>query len=105
MEKFDNNSDKPNIHPKFFWDTDVESLDWQKAYLSVIARIIERGGQKEIDELLRFYGRGKVLAALRNEIYFLPDHGIESAVAFFPELKKEQMYCYLNRKNKSYNWI
>ncbi|WP_341837355.1 hypothetical protein WJU16_05675 [Chitinophaga pollutisoli] len=96
---------KPTLHPKFFWDTDIEKLDWQKAYLTVIARIVERGGQDEIDEIIRFYGYKKVITAVRDKIHFLPDYAIEDALKFFPELKKEEMYCYLNRKDKPYHWI
>jgi hypothetical protein len=66
----------------------------------VIARIVEREGQDQIDEIVRFYGREKVIKAVREEIYFLPNYAIEEALKFFPELKKEEMYCYLNRKDK-----
>ena len=71
----------------------------------VIARIVERGGQDQIDEIVRFYGREKVIKAVRDEIFFLPNYAIENALKFFPELKKEEMYCYLNRKDKPYDWI
>lgn len=94
----------PNLHPKFFWDFRFNEIDWA-AYKMVIARIVERGGQNEIDEIVRFYGYEKVIKALRDEIYFLPNYGIERAIQFFPELKKEDMYCYLNRKDKPYHWI
>jgi len=96
---------KPNFEPHFFWDTDTEKLDWQKAYKAVIARIVERGGQDEIDELVRFYGHEKVIKAIRNEIFFLPNYAIDRALEFFPGLTKEEMYCYLNRKDKPYHWI
>lgn len=95
----------PEFESHFFWDTDIDKLDWHKAYKAVIARIIERGGQKEIDELIRFYGYDKVVTAIRDEIYFLPNYAIEDALKFFPELKKEEMYCYQNRKDKPYQWI
>ncbi|PWJ97878.1 hypothetical protein BC749_106289 [Flavobacterium araucananum] len=66
----------------------------------VIARIVEREGQDQIDKIVCFYGREKVIKAVREEIYFLPNYAIEEALKFFPELKKEEMYCYLNRKDK-----
>lgn len=103
--KLKDNTPVPDFESSFFWDTDVDKLDWQKAYKAVIARIIERGGQQEIDELVRFYGYEKVIKAVRDEIYFLPNYAIDRAVKFFPELKKEEMYCYLNRKDKPYHWI
>lgn len=105
MKKAIKNNLKPNLHPKFFWDTKVDALDWEKAYIPVINRIVERGGQNEIDEITRFYGHEKVIKAIRDEIYFLPNYAIEDALKFFPELKKEEMYCYLNRKDKPYHWI
>ncbi|GAE66761.1 hypothetical protein H3Z85_18005 [Chryseobacterium indologenes] len=99
------NAMKPNLHAKFFWDTDINKVDWQKMYVAVITRIIERGGQREVDEIIRFYGREKVLKTLKDEIFFLPNYAIDDAIKFFPELKKEEMYCYLNRRNKPYYWI
>ncbi|MDR6457411.1 hypothetical protein J2786_000504 [Chryseobacterium vietnamense] len=105
MKKAVDNSLKPNLHHKFFWDTNVDKLDWQKAYQAVIGRIMERGGEDEIDEIVRFYGYEKVIKAIRDEIYFLPNYAIDRALEFFPELKKEEMYCYLNRKDKPYHWI
>lgn len=95
----------PDIHPKFFWDTDFSLLNWDKAYVPIISRIIERGGQNEINEIIKFYGREKVVNTIQNEIYFLPNYAIDRAIDFFPELKKEEMHCYLNRKDKPYHWI
>ena len=95
----------PNLHPKFFWDFRFDSIDWDGGSKMVIARIVERGGQDQIDEIVRFYGREKVITSIRDEIFFLPNYAIENALKFFPELKKEEMYCYLNRKDKPYHWI
>ncbi|THF53142.1 hypothetical protein E6C50_02755 [Flavobacterium supellecticarium] len=99
------NKDVPNLDPKFFWEYDFDKMDWDEAYKMVIGRIIERGSQQEADELVRFYGYERVIKALRDEIYFLPNYGIDSAIEFFPELKKEEMYCYLNRLGKPYDWL
>lgn len=99
------NKNIPNLDPVFFWDFDIDAMDFMKAHKTIIARIIERGGQEDIDEIIRFYGYGKVVTAIRDEIYFLPNYAIDKALKFFPELKKEEMYCYLNRKDKPYHWI
>lgn len=95
----------PDIHPKFFWDTDFSLLNWDIACVPIISRIIERGGQNEIDEIIKYYGYEKVINTIQNEIYFLPNYAIDRAIDFFPELKKEEMHCYLNRKDKPYHWI
>lgn len=95
----------PKIHPKFFWDTNFSELDWEKAYIPIISRIIERGGQNEIDEIIKYYSREKIVNTILNEIHFLPDYAINRAIHFFPELKKDEIHCYLNRKDKPYGWI
>ncbi|REG94048.1 DUF6922 domain-containing protein [Flavobacterium aquicola] len=105
MKKTKKHNEIPNLHPKFFWDFNFDKIDWDGGYKMVIARIVERGGQDQIDKIVRFYGREKVITAVRDEIYFLPNYAIEDALKFFPELKKEEMYCYLNRKDKPYHWI
>lgn len=99
------NNRVPNLDPKYFWEYDFDTMDWQEAYKMVIGRIVERGSQEDADELVRFYGHDKVIKALRDEIYFLPNCGIDSAIEFFPELKKEEMCCYLNRLGKPYDWL
>lgn len=105
MKNIKNQKSIPNLPPQLFWDTDIDALNWNDAYISVIARIVERGDQSEIDEIIRFYSHDKVVTAIRDEIYFLPNYAIDRALKFFPELKKEEMYCYLNRKDKPYHWI
>lgn len=105
MKKEKKSRSAPNLNRVFFWDFDIDAMDFEKAYKSIIARIVERGGQEEIDEIVRFYGDEKVITAIRDEIYFLPNYAIERALKFFPQLKKEEMFCYLNRKDKPYHWI
>src|SRR5688572_6852420 len=105
MKKAKKHKEIPNLYPNFFWEFIFDKINWERSYKMVIARIIERGGQDEIDEIVRFYGREKVITAVRDEIYFLPNYAIDRALKFFPELKKEEMYCYLNRKDKPYHWI
>jgi len=95
----------PNLHPRYFWEYDFDTIDWQEAYKMVIGRIIERGFQEDAEELVRFYGYERVIKALREEIYFLPNYGIDRALRFFPELKKEEMWCYVNRLGKPYDWL
>lgn len=80
----------PQVHRMFFWEYDIEATDFDKAYRSVIGRIIERGGQEEIDEIVRFYGYKKVLNTIRNKIYFLPNYAIDHAIFFFQSLKKKR---------------
>ena len=105
MKPASENKAVPNLHPKFFWEYRFDDMDWEEAYMMVIDRIIERGEQKEVDEIVRFYGYERVIKALKQEITFMTNIAINNALSYFPELTKEQMVCYINRKDKPYHWI
>ncbi len=60
-------NDRPNLkllRPVLFWDTDINSINWEKSKISVIKRIFERGNDQEITEIMRFYGKKEVQAIL-----------------------------------------
>jgi hypothetical protein len=97
-------ANKPNVDPRWFWDFDYNKIDWQKSHKTVIARILERGGKSEWQELILFYGKQKVLTAIQNEIVFLPDYTIEEVCAYF-NLKKETLLCYIRKQSKPGHWI
>lgn len=97
-------SEKPALGPKWFWDMDYERIDWQASYKSVIARIVERGAPEHWEELIRFYGREKILNALKSEIVFLPDYAIEKVRKYF-RIEKEEMVCYIRKQSKPAHWI
>lgn len=50
-----------------FWDTDMNSIDWEKNKLAVINRVFERGNKQEIEEIIRFYGKEIVLKCLEKK--------------------------------------
>jgi hypothetical protein len=95
---------RPNLEPKWFWDLDYEKIDWQASYKMVIARIIERGGSQQLEELVRFYGEDKIINALKNEIAFLPDFAIEAACRYFP-VTKQEMLCYKRKQSRPAHWL
>lgn len=66
---------KPNlskIRKIVFWDTDFDSIDWQKHRKAVIQRIFERGNDIEIKEIIAFYGKELVEKELSGVHQFLP---------------------------------
>ena len=56
--------DLKKFRPVVFWDTDIKTIDWEKNKPSVIRRIFERGNEKEINEIIRFYGKKDISAIL-----------------------------------------
>ena len=47
---------RPNLRPALFWDTDINTINWDKHKESVIKRVLERGNETEKSEIARFYG-------------------------------------------------
>jgi len=69
-EKEGRPSRKPDfsiLRKSLFWDTDIDTLDWEKQYRAVIRRIFERGNEAEKKELIRFYGEKKV-TSVKNSL-------------------------------------
>ncbi|HUH34965.1 MAG TPA: helix-turn-helix domain-containing protein [Moheibacter sp.] len=61
------NSETPNLNilrKSLFWDTNIDSIDWQKNSNAVIRRVFERGNGEEKLEIQRFYGQSKINKAL-----------------------------------------
>lgn len=51
-----------------FWDTDENTINWEKQYKAVVKRIFERGNISEKKEMIRFYGIDKVRQSLSGKI-------------------------------------
>lgn len=60
------------IRPVVFWDTTLDSIDWDKNMPAVIKRIFERGNEQEINEIIRFYGKEAVAVTLNLATDLLP---------------------------------
>lgn len=50
-----------------FWDTTIDKIDWDKNKNAVIKRILERGNEDEINEIVSFYGK-KTISIVIKEI-------------------------------------
>lgn len=49
-----------------FWDTNIETIDWENYKDSVIHRVFERGNDQEKKEIIRFYGFKTVQSSLEK---------------------------------------
>lgn len=57
------------LRKNLFWDTDINSIDWDKHAKSVIRRVFERGDTSEKEEIIRFYGLEKVKVVMGKEAF------------------------------------
>ncbi|MBS9767850.1 MAG: helix-turn-helix domain-containing protein [Flavobacteriaceae bacterium] len=55
-----------NVRKVLFWDTSFEKIDWNKQKKAVIQRVLERGNDKEINEIISFYGKQLVSNEIKN---------------------------------------
>lgn len=91
-------SNKPDLDKCWFWDLSFEEIDWNKAYRTVIKRILERGLKQDWEELVRFYGKERVVNTIKYEIGYLPDHIIKELCDFY-KLEREGLKCYQRKKS------
>ncbi|MEO8405757.1 MAG: hypothetical protein ABI480_14210 [Chitinophagaceae bacterium] len=103
-EKNIENGLKTNLDRGLFWDWRYDEIDWQKTYRSVIERVLERGTKEEWEEIIRYYGKPKIIAALKEEIKFLPDYTIDAVSSYF-NIRKEDMACYVRTQLRKGQWI
>lgn len=55
-----------NFRSVLFWDTSIDKIDWDKNKRAVIKRILERGNEIEINEIISFYGRQTISSEIRS---------------------------------------
>jgi hypothetical protein len=104
MEQAPHKAIKPNLKPRLFWEFRYDDIDWQASARSVIERVLTWGNDEEYEELIRFYGRERIVHALTKEHVMLPNYEIDHVKEYFG-LKKEDLYCYRRRQVRHYNWI
>jgi hypothetical protein len=96
--------DRPNLPNWLFWDVRHEEMDWRRCHRYVIERVLDRGNDQEVQELVRFYGRRKVLYVLKKRPIYLMDHSIERACTFF-KVKPEELRCYMKKQLRPGQWL
>jgi hypothetical protein len=95
---------KPDLPARLFWEFDYDKMDWVKSYRTVISRVIERGTDKDWKVMVDYYGRKKIIHALKNEITFLSDHAIQKVADTF-KIKPEELKCYKRKQSRRQHWL
>jgi len=95
---------RPNLPKVLFWELDFDKIDWKRAYKTVIERVLDKGSTEEWEELIRFYGRDKVIHTLKNEITYLSDMTADAVCEYF-QLSKQELKCYTKTQLNRGHWI
>lgn len=85
--------DKPDLPRRLFWEFRYDEIDWVNNYRTVIDRVAGYGDDEHLEEVIRYYGRERVIHALRSEIGGVLDHVAERVCDYF-SLKQEEMFCF-----------
>lgn len=60
--------DLSRLRTNLFWDTDVNTIDWERQAKAVIKRVFERGNFTEKKHITQFYGVPKVKSIMDENI-------------------------------------
>lgn len=72
QEKLKLDTAKPDLsklRKVLFWDTDIDTIKWDKYKKAVVWRVFERGNDAEKAEVIRFYGLKEVNEILKDETW------------------------------------
>jgi hypothetical protein len=97
-------TDKPAFPPRLFWEYRFNEIRWRKDYTMVMTRVLERGNDAEYEELIRFYGKERIIHALKNELKYFPDYILGRITSYFA-LQPEDLRCSTYRQDRKGHWI
>ena len=96
--------DTPNLPKYLFWDFRYDEIEWIDDCGTVIERVMEWGNDAEWEEVIRFYGRNKVVDVLKFESTYLMDHIIEKVCKYF-NMRPEELRCYTRKQLTKGHWL
>lgn len=85
-------SEKPKLSKTLFWDTDFDSVDFQKHSKKIIERVISRGTIEDWFAIKRYYGLEKIKTEVL-EIRYLDKLTLNFCSKYF-DIPKEKFRCY-----------
>ncbi len=91
-----------NISPKAFWDVDFGKLILQADNYSefIIRKTFEYGTFNDILNVVRYFGKQKVIDTLTSTTY-LSEKNLHFCAAFF-NIEKSNFKCYTNKQQRHF---
>ncbi len=92
----DNKSLIAQLSPHLFWDTNLETLDWQRNKRLIIERVLNRGTWEEWKLIVNRYGKQEMKTTL-CELPYIEKKEANFVQVYFG-IKPEEMKCYTNKR-------
>ena len=90
------------INPQYFWDVDLLILDENSSVRLIVERVFSLGEVHEMNLLISYYGREKVIDVLLNLNYLDPKTLNFVSRLFHKPLKSFK--CYRLKQSKPQHW-
>lgn len=97
MNKENYPTDKPNIDKRLFWDTDPNTIDFDKHSRYVIDKVVRLGQIEDWREILRFYGPERIKNEV-TQILWLDDKTLYFLSHYF-KVPLEDFKCYRHKQS------
>jgi hypothetical protein len=63
-----NHPEISRLRKSLFWDTNINTINWESQSKAVIRRVFERGNISEKKEIIRFYGTERIKPVIREAV-------------------------------------
>lgn len=86
------------IHDIFkpcLWDVMIDSLDSKEDYFLIINRLLEHGGDRQINFILEAYDKNTISEVIRKSSYFSPK--TVNYWCLYLNIKKEETRCFTKK--------
>lgn len=84
-----------DFSPHLFWDVNRNTLDLEKNKRLVIERVVQRGSRKDLDLLLKYFGKERVKDIIKKLPWL--NEKDQAFVHVFFNIPYNEMKCYIRR--------
>lgn len=102
MKTKTNKKQPPSLPSWLFWDTDPDTIDWEKNDRYVIERVITRGFLRDWNEIKRYYGINRIKIEIVS-MRFL-DKLTHNFFSIYFDIPKEKFRCYTMKQYFPGHW-
>ena len=92
-----------NLPRSLFWDTNYDTIDWEKNSQYVICRVLDRGSMEDWRAIKAYYGIEKIIQAAK-ETRYLSKKSVYFISAIY-EVPLEEFRCYRLMESQPEQWI